>query len=267
MSIMKSIQLPDVHMQVSDEGTGTPLLLVHGFPLNHTMWQHQMRVFRQNYRVIAPDLRGFGHSGVTAGKVTMEQFADDLNGLLDGLEIREPVLFCCLSMGGYIAWQFWRQYADRVRALVLCDTRAVADSEEAVKARLALADKVLKVGPQAVADVMLPKLFSRDTQSRRPEVEEAVRLMMMSTDSQGVAAALRGMVERPDVTPQLAGISVPALVIVGAEDAISPPAEMRAIAAAIPGAEYLEVPDAGHMAPLECPGPVNEALSKFLTSC
>ena len=109
--MLKNVNIGDVTLHVVDQGEGTPLLLVHGFPLSHAMWQAQIDAFSTHCRVIAPDLRGFGRSGVTSGTVTMEQYADDLNALLDRLEITEPVAFVGLSMGGYIAWQFWRKYS------------------------------------------------------------------------------------------------------------------------------------------------------------
>src|SRR4051812_18843041 len=118
---MKKVRVGDLEMHVVDRGEGgIPLLLVHGFPLDHTIWQPQINECAVRGRVIAPDLRGFGGSGVTTGTVTMERHADDLAGLLDALEVREPIVFCGLSMGGYVAWQFWRKYPERVRGLVLC---------------------------------------------------------------------------------------------------------------------------------------------------
>ena len=105
---MKTLEVNGIELATLDRGSGPPVLLVHGFPLDHTMWDAQVEALSEQYRVIAPDLRGFGRSGVTEGKVTMEQFADDLAGLLDGLEVAGPVVFCGLSMGGYVAWEFWR---------------------------------------------------------------------------------------------------------------------------------------------------------------
>src|SRR4029079_12092951 len=127
--VMKHLQVGDLLMAVATGGErGYPLLLVHGFPLDHTMWRPQIDYFVDHCRVIAPDLRGFGGTDVTPGAVTMEQMADDLNALLDVLEVREKVIFCGLSMGGYIGWQFWRKYSDRVAAMILCDTRSIADT-------------------------------------------------------------------------------------------------------------------------------------------
>src|SRR6185295_6950543 len=123
---MPLIDIPGARLNVVDVGKGPPILFVHGFPLNHAMWRFQIdELSHRGFRCIAPDLRGFGHSSVSEGTVTMEQFADDLAELLETMRIQDQVVFCGLSMGGYIAWQFERRYAERVKALILCDTRAV----------------------------------------------------------------------------------------------------------------------------------------------
>lgn len=261
---MPLVSVGNIPLNVIEQGSGPPLLLVHGFPLDHTMWQGQIDALAQTNRVIAPDLRGFGASRVTEGTLSMEQFADDLNALLDALKIDSPVAFCGLSMGGYIAWQFWRKYRARVGSLILCDTRAVADTAEAAENRRKLADKAIKEGAGVVADGMLPKLFAKRTPDQQPQIVEATRQVMLRTSPQGIAAALRGMAERPDSTGLLATIDVPTLVIVGKEDAISTSDEMRSISASIKGSQFLEVPDAGHMAPLESPDLVSSTIQRFL---
>ncbi|MBI3465993.1 MAG: alpha/beta fold hydrolase [Planctomycetes bacterium] len=261
---MQTVHVEGSDLKVLDRGAGSPVLLVHGFPLDHTMWRPQIEFLSQTHRVIAPDLRGFGGSMATPGTVSMERFADDLSNVLTALGIEEPVTLCGLSMGGYIAWQFWRKHTARLRRLVLCDTRAQPDGAEAAENRHALADRVLAEGPSVTAEAMLPKLFASQTQTRMPEVIEAQRRVMLAATPDGIAAALRGMAERPDARPWLASIRVPTLVIVGSEDTISPPDEMRQIASAIPGAQFVEVPGAAHMAPLEQPEAVNSALRRFL---
>jgi pimeloyl-ACP methyl ester carboxylesterase len=261
---MKRIAVRGLELNVFDEGAGVPLLFVHGFPLDHTMWSAQLAAFAPRRRVIAPDLRGFGASQAQGETVTMEDFADDLEALLDGLQIHEPVAFCGLSMGGYIAFPFVRKYAARLRSLVLCDTRAAADSSEAAANRLKVAEQVLAEGAEVVANAMTPKLFSKRTASEQPETVAAMRRVMAATKPAAIAAAQRGMAARADSTALLPTIRVPTLVVVGAEDAIAPVDEMRGMAAAIPGAEFVIVPDAGHMAPLENPAAFNAALEKFL---
>ena len=262
---MPLISLGDISLNVVDRGRGTPLVLVHGFPLDHTMWQNQIDDLADVCRVIAPDLRGFGASGVTAGTVTMARMADDLTAMLDCLGVREPVAFCGLSMGGYVAWQFAQRHRSRLSKLILCDTRAVADSPEAAAGRLKTADRVLAEGASVVAESMLSKLFAPASLQEQPEIVEATRQVMLRSAPEGVAAALRGMAERPDVSGHLAEFDVSALVICGEHDSIAPLAEMRGIAERLPQAKFVEIKNAGHMAPLEQPSPVNAALREFLT--
>lgn len=261
---MKRRTVRGVKLAYVERGAGAPVVLVHGFPLDHSMWDAQIEALALRWRVIAPDLRGFGQSGVTPGTVTMADVADDLAGLLDALGAAGPAVVCGLSMGGYVAFEFWRRHAARVRALVLCDTRAAPDSPEAAQARLDAARRVLLEGPAFLADSMLPRLLAPGTLAARPDLADRLRAVIERTDAQGIAAAARGMAARADATPLLAQIACPALVVVGSEDAISPPAEMRLLCAAIPGARFVEIAGAGHMTPLEKPAEVNAALLEFL---
>jgi pimeloyl-ACP methyl ester carboxylesterase len=253
-----------VRLHVRQSGEGPVLLLVHGFPLDHSMWQGQLSGLSPSYRVIAPDLRGFGASGVTPGKVTMSAMADDLAALLQAMEIREPICLCGLSMGGYVAWQFWSRHPDRLSHLILCDTRAVADSQPVARGRLLMAQSVEETGPEPVAETMIPKLFASRTLEQQPDLVEQTRRVILGTHPAGIAAAQRGMAERPDMTDRLSQIRVPTLVLCGQQDAISPPDEMREISRALPQATFALIPDAGHMAPLEQPDEVNRAISSFL---
>jgi 3-oxoadipate enol-lactonase len=264
---MSTIAIGSGHLEVLDQGRGQPLLLVHGFPLDHTMWREQVRELSQDFRVIAPDLRGFGQSSPIMedeAAVTMAQFADDLAEMLSTMKVQEPVTFCGLSMGGYIAWQFVARHADKLGRLIVCDTKAAADTPEAAENRHKLAAKVLAEGSKVVADAMLPKLFSKRAMEAQKTWVEEVRQVILRAQPRGIVAALRGMAAREDFTARLATIRVPTLVLCGAEDAISPPAEMRSIAAAIPGAKYAEITAAGHMTTLEDPRGVNQAMRRFL---
>lgn len=261
---MRRVSIGDVSLNVEERGAGAPLLLVHGFPLDHTMWCGQIDALASQCRVIAPDLRGFGESDVTAGTVTMERFADDLAALLDALQVTEPVTFCGMSMGGYIGWQFIARHRRRLAKMILCDTRAVADAADAAAGRLKTAEKVLAEGAQVVADAMLPKLFPPSAIERNSQYVSATREVILRTNPEGIAAALRGMAQRPDVTNRLNTIDVPVLVLCGELDSISPPAEMRQIAAAIRGAQYAEIAAAGHMAVLENPAAANAKIADFL---
>jgi 3-oxoadipate enol-lactonase len=262
--MLRQIDVNRVHFQVADEGTGPAILFVHGFPLNHTMWLAQIDEFKKTHRVIAPDLRGFGGTDGALYAVSMEQFADDLADLLDALAVEEPVTFCGLSMGGYIAWQFVQRHPARVAKLIVCDSRAAADSPEAAANRLKMADIVLKEGPEIVAWGMVPKLFAQCTTEHCPQVIERVRQMMLSSHPVAIAAAHRGMAVRPDVTEWLPTLRIPTLVLCGEHDAISPAAEMKTIAEAIPHAHFALIPNAGHMAPMEQPEAVNAAMRRFI---
>jgi 3-oxoadipate enol-lactonase len=267
---MKTAQISTGELAYIDRGAGQPVLLVHGFPLDHTMWHAQIETLSNYSRVIAPDLRGFGQSPLGSVNpshgITMERYADDMAELLDDLNLdpAEPIVFVGLSMGGYIAWQFARKYSSRVRALALLDTRALADTDEACAGRLKMAENVAEWGSRRVAEMMGPKLSAQSTFKTSPEIIAAIRRVVENTLPAAIAAAQRGMAARPDMTSFLPKIRVPTLVIVGNEDAISPPAEMQAIAAAIPSAEFVVIPNSGHMTTMENPEAVNQALTGFI---
>jgi 3-oxoadipate enol-lactonase len=261
---MSVISANGIRLNVVERGRGAPLLLVHGYPLDHSMWQGQIEGLADVCRVIAPDLRGFGASDVTPAAATMEQMADDLAALVDALKIDEPIVFCGLSMGGYVAWQFALRHSARLAKLILCDTRAGADSPEAAEGRRKTAAKVLAEGASVAAEGLIPKLFAPATYQHQPQIVEATRQVILRTKPEGIAAALRGMAGRPDVTARLGEIGVPALLICGEHDGISPPSEMRQIAAQMPRAKFVEIAGAGHMSPLEQPAAVNAAIREFL---
>ncbi len=258
------IRCGDESLSVSETGSGRPLLLVHGFPLDHTMWRGQIDGLSELCRVIAPDLRGFGQSDATNGTVKMEQFADDMAALLDQLGITEPITFCGLSMGGYVGWQFSQRHRSRVARLIMCDTRAIADTAEVAGFRRETAERALNEGAAVIESMMTPKLFAESTVHNQQEIVERTRHVMLETAPHGIAAALLGMAVRPDVTRMLPNIDVPTLVICGQHDVISTPVEMRGIAASIPNASFVEITGAGHMAPLEQPALVNTAIREFL---
>lgn len=260
----RRVRAGEIELNVVERGSGSPILFAHGFPLDHSMWNEQLDGLADVGRLIAPDLRGFGGSDVSGDVVTMEEYADDLAALLDSLDVTEPVTFCGLSMGGYIAWQFWRRHPGRLGRLILCDTRAVADTAEAARVRWESAEHVLARGPAFLIETMMPRLFAPATLRDRPAMGESMRTVIRNAPRVGVAAALRGMAGRPDVTAELGSIDVPTLVLCGSEDAISPVAEMRAIAAAMPNARFVEIAHAGHMTPLEAPAAVNQAIREFL---
>ncbi len=261
---MKKLTVAGTQLHVVERGNGPPLLFVHGFPLDHQMWHGQIEAFSQDFRVIAPDLRGFGDSEANLEDVSMATFADDLASLLDVLLVDQPVSFCGLSMGGYVAWQFWKRHRPRLDKLILCDTRAAADSREAAEARRETAERVLEQGTGMLVDTMIPKLFSTKTRNTNPAIVDATATVIRNANARGVAAALRGMAGRPDVTSWLPDVQVPTLVICGQHDAISAVSEMQTLADQLPEATFVVIPECGHMAPLEDPEYVNQALRTFL---
>ncbi len=263
--VIHTVTINDVPFSCFDAGEGHVLLFVHGFPLDHTMWSAQLDFFQQGYRVIAPDLRGFGKSGGADDLLTMEQLADDLNSLLDALEIDEPITLCGLSMGGYIAFQFALKYPERLARLILCDTKAAADSQEVQMNREVVASQVLEEGPQFLVEGMIEKLFAVMTGQTHPEIVKQIREVIKNSSPLAVAGASRGMGQRIDAQPHLAQFEVPSLVLCGSEDVITPPEEMEKFSRKMPQAEYHTIPGAGHMAPLEKPEVVNNLIQEFLS--
>ncbi len=242
----------------------TTLLLIHGFPLDHRLWAAQIRGLSNEVRVLAPDLRGHGRSGLTPGPLAMAGHADDLAALLDRLGIGRAVV-AGLSMGGYVALAFWRRHRDRVQALALLDTRAEADSAVARAGRDAAVARVQQTGAAAIADEMLPRLLA-PAGLAHPKIAAVARRMMVEQPVAGIVGALGGLRDREDSRPTLATITVPTLVVVGQHDAITPPADAQALAAGIPGARLVTIPGAGHLSPMENPRAVNAALRSLLRS-
>lgn len=271
MSKDEIIEVPLVNSMVCAEGQGHPIVFLHGFPLDHTMWESQFDSLASSYRVIAPDLRGFGGTTLPDKEPekavsTMAEMADDLVEDLEFLEVHEPIVLCGLSMGGYVAFEFWRRHRTRLAGLILCDTRAAPDTPDAAKGRHETAAKLLAAGhTESLTEGMIPKLFAPLTIDKQPDIVQKMRERMLTTSAAGAAAALRGMAERIDFRPKLAEIALPTLVIVGEHDAISSPEEMRSFAEQIPDATFEVIPRAGHMAPMENPGPVNAAIRKFVS--
>jgi YbgC/YbaW family acyl-CoA thioester hydrolase len=256
------IAVHGVELAVSVEGTGPALLFIHGYPLDRTLWAHQVANLA-GFRRIAPDLRGFGRSDAPDLGYSMATWADDLAALLDALGEPRAVI-CGLSMGGYVAFEFLRRHRDRAAGLVLMDTRAPADSDEGRNGRDAAIQLVREKGAGAIAEQMLPKLFAAGTATLRPDAVAQVEAVIRRTPVAGIAGALAAMRDREDSRVLLASLDLPTLVLVGAEDALTPPADARAMADAIPGAILREIPAAGHLAPVEQPEVVTAALKEFL---
>ena len=260
---LKKISISHGVRQVYDQGDGQALLFIHGFPLNHRMWCEQLEEFSRDYRVIAPDLCGFGGSDSVSDDavLTMKQFSDELVEILLTLDLDIPVHLVGLSMGGYILGQFQKDHAMRIASMVFCDTKSTADTEEVKSNRHKTARVVLEAGSSSLAEVMGSKLFAPNTPA---SIFDEVKTMIVDASPAGIAAASRGMAEREDFTDQLQTFRVPTLVVAGEYDSISPPAEMQTMAEKIPDSEFIEIANAGHMSPLENPQDFNAALRAFL---
>ena len=253
-----------IEVAYDDTGGGGPaLVLLHGFPFDRSSWHGQAKALGEEFRVVAPDLRGMGETPLGEGAVTLEAMAEDVAALLDELSLGSVVLGG-LSMGGYVAFEFFRKFPERVRALVLADTRPQADNEEGRRTREENAQRALKEGMAPIVESMLPKLLTAETRERGGEVPEGVRAMMLGTRPEGAAAALRAMAVRRDQTELLPSINVPTLIVVGAEDSITPPADSEALSAKIEGSRLVVIEGAGHLSNVERPEEFNRALVEFL---
>jgi pimeloyl-ACP methyl ester carboxylesterase len=264
-SSIHHVALGDTRLAVHTAGSGLPVLLLHGFPLDHAMWAGQ-EPLAEHLRLVVPDQRGFGASA-GPGPASMEQLADDAAALLAALHCG-PAVVCGLSMGGYVAQHLAVRHPDRTAALVLVDTKLEADTPEARAARVDLAAKVGRLGQRIVADAMVPRLLASSAEARaaagRADLEAALHEAILRQPVATIQAALAALGARPDMTAALGQVRVPTLLVVGAEDAITPPACMEAAVEVMPHARLLVVPRAGHMTPLEAPGVFNRAVFEFL---
>ncbi len=247
-----------------DSCSGPTVLFIHGFPLNSSLWEPQIEDLNDTARLLAPDLRGYGLSPAGEGPYSMEMLAGDCFGLLDTLGVQPPIVLCGHSMGGYIAFEFFRRFPNVVAGLVLVATRAAADTPETRENRDRMVEQVRKEGPAALSAAMLPKLMAPDNYENDNKLVAFVREMIDSASVNGIAGALEAMKERPDSTPLLPEIDVPTLVIHGEEDAIVPLAEAEAMCEAIPDAEMVVIPNAGHLPNLEGTLQFNEVLWDYL---
>lgn len=252
---------------VHTAGSGIPLVLLHAFPLDHGMWAEQ-EPLAESLRLIVPDQRGFGGSNTARPIASIAEMADDVVAILDALHVRGPAVVCGVSMGGYVAQHVAARHPDRVRALILCDTKLEADTPEAREGRAALAAKVGRLGTSILADAMLGTLLARSSEARaaprRPDIEERLRQMIARQPAATVQASLAAMGGRPDMTEAMRRLPIPVLLVVGAEDSFTPPETMQRMESIIPGARLLIVPRAGHLVPLEAAQVFNGAVLEFL---
>ncbi|MDP9227156.1 MAG: alpha/beta hydrolase, partial [Actinomycetota bacterium] len=238
---------------IDSGGGGTPVLLVHAFPLNAGMWQPQIESLGRRFRLIAPDLKGFGGSEAPEAMAdySVDGYADDLRGLLGALGL-ERIVLVGLSLGGYVALAFLRRHPEVVAALVLADSRAEADSTEGQEKRTAQQTQVREHGTARLIDSLAEALLAAPTRERSPEiVDHAKRLM--DNSPQGYISALEAMKNRPDSTTDLVKINVPTLMLVGENDAVTPPEASRKMHEHVRGSRLVVLPDAGHLSNLEAP--------------
>lgn len=257
--------LGGTEIEYEARGTGPALLFLHAFPLGQFMWDAEAGFFSRSHRVVRFDARGFGGTPPDDAPLTMDRIADDGAALLGLLGIEKAVVAGC-SMGGYAALAFVRRHPERLAGLVLQDTRAGADTDDARTYRAALAAKVLERGAEAAADAFLPKLVGETTKRDNPELVSRLRERILAASPRGIAEALAGLGARADSRDTLARIQVPTLVVVGEEDVLTPPDEAEAMAAAITGSRLEVVPAAGHLSNLENPPAYRDTLTRFFDS-
>ena len=261
---MRALLPGGLELSYDDVGSGVPLLFIHGWPHNRTLWAAQLSALPTRARCIAPDLRGFGDSTVLT-PYSIDQYADDLSELLGLLGVERAVV-CGLSMGGYVALALVHRHRLLVRGLILASTRATADTEEMREKRMRLIAFVQEHGVEALASRQLKSMVGGTTFSNRPDVLEALRQLMASAPRAGVIGGLEAMANRIDATNQLPGIDMPCLVVSGSEDTFTPPAEMQAMASAIPRSRREVIQDAGHLCSYERPAAFNHVVSEFLAA-
>lgn len=260
---LRRVAVGDVNLAVEESGRGIALLLVHGFPLDRTMWRHQLDHLR-GFHSIAPDLRGMGASDCPAGEYSIARYAEDLAALMDQVSIPRAAI-CGLSMGGYVALEFVRRFRTRVDSLILMDTRAEADTAEGRQSRDRMAARARREGVSVTTEELVYKLLGSESRSKEKDVVEPLRRMMRATPLTGFVGALSAMRDRPSYTDVLGTLTgIPTLVVVGEEDGLTPPPVAHAMAQAIPGARLAVVPKAGHLVSMEQPETTTRILGEFL---
>ena len=261
--VLHQLRSGDAEIAYRVLGEGRPVLLLHPFPANHEFWLPVARVLAARYRVILPDLRGHGDSGVGDGPATMEKHAADLARVMDDADVgRAPLVG--VSIGGYVLFEFWRRHRGRVAALGLCNTKAPADSAEARAGRLQAAADVLDRGTEPFFESMIPRLLGKTTRETRPDLVEGALRMMRKMSPEDVAQVQRGMADRPDSVETLKTIDVRTLLLTGDEDILTGLNEAELMRQHISGSQLRVIPKAGHYSPWEQPEEAGKLLRQFL---
>ena len=262
---MPYVKSEDAEIFYETVGDGAPIVLLHPFPVNHEFWKPASQALLTRYRLILPDLRGHGDSGVGEGPATMQKHADDIARVMDDAGVSRAA-FCGVSIGGYTLFEFWRRHRERVSSIVLCNTRASADTSDGRTARLKSAVEVVERGTEQFFDDMLPKFIGETTRRTRPDLVDGALRMMRKMSAEDVALVQRGMAARPDSIEILKTISVPALIIAGEEDTLIGMAEAELMRQNILRSRLKIIPKAGHYAPWERPKEVGGLLREFFDS-
>ncbi len=260
---MAQIHSGDAEIFYQILGDGAPVVLLHPFPVHHEFWLPVIRAIQGRYRLILPDLRGHGASGIGNGPATMERHAEDLVRVIDDAGLGRAV-FIGVSIGGYVLFEFLRRYRNRVSALVLCNTKPQADTPEARAIRLQSAADVLERGTEIFFESMLPKLIGESTHTARPDLVLGALRMMRKMSAEDVAMVQRGMADRPDSVSSLAAIKVPTLILTGDEDVMTGVAEAEVMRKNIAGSQMKIIAKAGHYSAWERPDEVGKLLRQFL---
>jgi len=258
-----SLIINGLEVFTAGDKSNQPIVFVHGFPYDHTMWDKQIEFLKEGYYCVTYDIRGLGNSDIGDGQYTMESYVDDLFKIIAELELAKPAL-CGLSMGGYISFRAVERSQETFGSLILCDTRAEADSDEGKLVRANKIKQINEEGIEAFVNSFVPTCFAKDTIENRSELFQSVLNKCKANDPIGVKGALIAMLSRTDTTSSLNKISIPTLIIVGENDALTPPAVMKSLNENIPNSEFVVIPKAGHMTPIEEPEAVNEAIERFL---
>jgi 3-oxoadipate enol-lactonase len=259
----RRIKSEDAEIVYWSLGEGPPVGLLHPFPVNHEFWLPVAEVLATRYRVVLPDLRGHGDSGIGEGPATMEKHAADIAGVMDDAEMgRAPLVG--VSIGGYALFEFWRKYRGRVAALGLCNTKAPADGPEARAGRLQAASDVLDRGTEPFFESMVQRVMAKNTRETRPDLVDGALRMMRKMSAEDVAQVQRGMAARPDSVETLKTINVPTLLVTGDDDAMTGVNEAELMRQHIPGSQLRVIPKAGHYSAWEQPGETAKLLRQFL---
>lgn len=241
-----------------------PIIFIHGFPYDHTMWKAQVELLKEKYFCVSYDIRGLGESPAGDGQFTMESFVDDLESIINHLNLDKPVI-CGLSMGGYISLRALERMQDKFSAAILCDTRSEADNNEGKLKRAAGIKRINTEGLAPFAKDFITNCFGNYFKQNRTEELNRIIKKSSAFNPVGVKGCLLAMLSRTDTTQSLSKINIPTLLICGEQDSLTPPAVMKEMFHKIPNAEFVEIENAGHMTPIENPEEVNKAIVKFLS--